>query len=88
MSPLVALLLTQNIWFSVVGFILGLPCGILLIRAMADSSGETFDFPVNLTASTALFSFVVTFELSVFVSLLFSKKIRRLNMVESLKTME
>ena len=82
------LLLTQNIWFSVIGFILGVPCGLWLIRAMTDSSGETFDFPVELTAGTAALSFAITFGLSVFVSLLFSKKIRRLNMVESLKTME
>jgi len=82
------LLLTQNIWFSIIGFILGVPCGLLLIRAITDSSGETFDFPVELNAGTAIPSFVITFGLSVFVSLLFSKKIRRLNMVESLKTIE
>ena len=82
------LLLTQNIWFSVIGYIIGLPCGLWLIRAITDSSGETFDFPVELTFSTAILSFAVTFGLSVFVSLLFSKKIQRLNMVEALKTME
>ena len=82
------LLLTQNIWFSVIGFLLGLPCGMFLIKAMTDASGDTFDFPLELTASTAVLSFVITFGFSVFVSLLFSKKIRRLNMVEALKTME
>ena len=82
------LLLTQNIWFSVIGFLLGLPCGMFLIKAMTDASGDTFDFPLELTASTTVLSFVITFGFSVFVSLLFSKKIRRLNMVEALKTME
>ena len=82
------LLLTQNIWFSFIGFILGLPCGIWLIRVMTESSGETFDFPVKLTVNTTALSFAITFGLSIFVSLLFSKKIKRLNMVESLKTME
>ena len=82
------LLLTQNMWFSVVGFALGLPCGLWLIKVMTESSGETFDFPVELTIPTLLFSFVITFGLSIFVSLLFSRKIKRLNMVESLKAME
>ena len=82
------LLLTQNIWFSVIGFLSGLPCGIWLIKVMTDSSGETFDFPIQLTVTTALFACVITFGLSIFVSLLFSKKIKRLDMVESLKTME
>jgi len=82
------LLLTQNIWFSVVGFMLGLPCGLWLVHAITGSSGEAFDFPVELTAGTAALSFVITFGLSVFVSTLFSRKIRQLDMVESLKTME
>jgi len=82
------LLLTQNIWFSVIGFILGLPCGLWLIDVITSSSGETFDFPVELTSTTLLFSFFITFGLSIFVDLLFSKKIKRLNMVESLKARE
>ena len=81
-------LLMQNIWFSATGFILGLPCGIWLIQAMVDASGDSFDFPVELTAQTTGIAFVITFGLSIFVSLLFSKKIKRLNMVESLKAME
>jgi len=82
------LLLTQNIWFSFIGFLLGIPCGLWLIKVITDSSGETFDFPVELTVGTVLLSFLITFGLSVFVSLLFSRKIKRLNMVESLKTIE
>ena len=82
------LLLTQNIWFSAVGFLLGLPCGIWLIKAITDSSGDTFDFPVELTVGTAIVSFAITFGLSVFAGLLFSKKIKRIDMVEALKSVE
>jgi len=82
------LLLTQNIWFSIIGFVIGLPCGLMLIQVMTDASGDTFDFPVQLTFNTLICSFAITFGLSVFVSLLFSKKIKRLNMVESLKAIE
>ena len=83
-----SLLLTQNLWFSVVGFVLGLPCGLWLVKAMTDASGDTFDFPVRLSLPTLAASFVITFGLSIFVSLLFSRKIKRLNMVEALKTTE
>ena len=82
------LLLMQNIWFSVIGFILGLPCGILLIKAMVDSSGDSFDFPVMLTMGTTTKAFLRTFGLSIIVSLVFSKRIKKLNMVESLKAIE
>ena len=82
------LLLTQNIWFSIIGFVIGLPCGMWLIQIMVDASGDSFDFPVELTAGTTALVFAITFGLSIFVSLLFSKKIKRLNMVEALKAME
>lgn len=82
------LLLTQNIWFSAIGYILGLPGGISLIQVIVSSSGESFDFPVRLHWDTAVIAFIITFGLSVFVNLLFSGKIKKLNMVESLKAME
>ena len=82
------LLLTQNLWFSAVGFVLGVPGGIWLMKTIMDASGDSFDFPVRLHLSTLVISLVITFGLSVLVNLLFSKKIRRLNMVESLKAIE
>lgn len=82
------LLLTQNIGFSAIGFLLGIPAGQYLIRIMVAFSGEAYDFPVQLHAMTAWLSFVFTFGLSVFVNRLFSGKIRRLNMVEALKAVE
>ena len=82
------LLLTQNMWFSVLGFVLGLPCGMLLLYALTSSSGESFDFPLELTLGTTLISALITFGLSIFVSLLFSKKIKKIDMVTSLKAIE
>jgi putative ABC transport system permease protein len=82
------LLLTQNLWFSVIGFALGVPGGLKLVEVIVSFSGDAFDLPVLLTLSTLLISFVFTFALSVIVNLLFSRRIRRLNMVESLKAIE
>ncbi|MFP3154868.1 ABC transporter permease [Lachnospiraceae bacterium ZAX-1] len=82
------LLLTQNLWFSAIGFLLGIPGGIWLTKLIVAFSGDSFDFPVSLHLSVLLISFVFTFGLSILVNRMFSKKIRRLNMVESLKAME
>lgn len=82
------LLLTQNIWFSSIGFALGPPAGMWLVKQICDSSGESFDFPVNLHLTNLLLSFCITFGLSIFVNRLFSRKIKRLNMVEALKSIE
>lgn len=82
------LLLTQNIWFSIIGFAVGVPGGLVLVEVMVSSSGESFDFPVGLDLFNFLLSFAITFGLSILVNLLFSKKIKRLNMVEVLKGVE
>ncbi|MDR1131501.1 MAG: ABC transporter permease [Oscillospiraceae bacterium] len=79
------LLLTQNLWFSTVGFVLGVPGGLWLTHIITSFSGDEFDFPISLHPAALLISFAFTFGLSVLVNLLFSRKIRRLNMVEALK---
>ncbi|MDR2657617.1 MAG: ABC transporter permease [Oscillospiraceae bacterium] len=82
------LLLTQNLWFSAAGFIIGVPGGLALTRMIVASSGDSFDFPVMLGVRTLLISLVFTFGLSILVNLMFFGKIRRIDMVESLKAME
>jgi putative ABC transport system permease protein len=82
------LLLTQNLWFSTVGFILGVPGGLWLTDVISSSSGESFAFPISLHLPTLLISFAFTLGLSVIVNRMFSRKVRRIDMVESLKAME
>jgi putative ABC transport system permease protein len=82
------LLLTQNLWFSAVGFILGLPGGLKLIDAIVAFSGDEFDFPVSLKLPTVLAAVAFTLGLSALVNLMFGGKLRRINMVESLKSAE
>jgi len=87
-SQLRGLLLTQNLWFSCIGFAAGIPGGLWLTEAIALASGDEFEFPVSLHLTTFLIAFFFTFGLSILVNLLFSRKIKRLNMVESLKAVE
>jgi putative ABC transport system permease protein len=82
------LLLTQNLWFSLIGFLLGIPAGLELILVIVSLSGDSFDFPVKLTTPTLAAAFLFTFGLSIAVNLMFSRKIRRLDMVASLKSAE
>ena len=82
------LLLTQNLWLSAVGFLLGIPAGQWLIGLIMSMSGDSFDMINELKATNLLLAFAVTFALSVFVNLLFSNRIRHLDMVASLKGVE
>ncbi len=79
------LFLTQNLVLSIFGFIFGVPVGYYVLRIMMDSSGDTFYYPINYSFTTICLTFVLVIGLSIFVNLLFSRKIRNIDMVKSLK---
>ena len=87
-SALRRLLLTQNLWFTAVGFILGLPVGYLILSIMWESSGDSFYILPSISLSNFILTAVITFALSIIVNLMFSRKIKKLDMVESLKSGE
>ena len=87
-SALRKLLLTQNLWFTAVGFILGLPVGYFILKIMWESSGDSFYILPSISPTNFILSAVITFVLSILVNLMFSRKIKKLDMVESLKSGE
>ena len=82
------LLLTQNLWFTAIGFILGLPVGYFILKIMWESSGDSFYILPSISPANFILSAVITFALSIIVNLMFSRKIKKLDMVESLKSGE
>ena len=80
-----SLLLTQNLWFTAVGFILGLPVGYYILAIMWQSSGDSFYMLPSISLLNLILTALITFSLSIIVNLMFSRKIKGLNMVESLK---
>ena len=82
------LLLTQNLFFTAIGFILGIPLGFYLMTLMLNAAGESLYYIPSLTLGNILLSGFITFVVSIVVNLLFSSKIKNLNMVEALKDVE
>ena len=82
------LLLTQNLWFSTIGFLLAIPGAYILMGIMMGSTGDDYSFPINIYLWNFVVSFIITFGLSVLVNLAFSFKIKKVNMVESSKSNE
>lgn len=82
------LLLTQNLWFTAIGFIFGLPVGYYILAIMWESSGDSFYILPSISITNFLLTLVITFALSILVNLMFSRKIKKLDMVESLKSGE
>ena len=82
------LLLTQNLWFTAIGFLVGLPVGYYILKIMWESSGDSFYILPSISIGNFLISAAITFALSILVNLMFSRKIKKLDMVESLKSGE
>jgi putative ABC transport system permease protein len=83
-----ALLSSQNLLLSLVGLIGGVPLGWLVADMIFKTSGGVFDLPVILYPGVVALDAAVLVALSVLVSLLFIRKVGRLDMVASLKSPE
>lgn len=79
------MLLMQNTWLSMAGIIAGTPAGILLVQYMIDIMGDNFDMTATLSLSSFLLCSAGTLLVSIIVSLMFSGRIKKLDMVASLK---
>jgi putative ABC transport system permease protein len=82
------LLLTQNLIFTVIGFILGVPLGFYILSVMWQGSGDNLYTIPSLSITNLVLTAAITFALSIIVNLMFSGKIKNLDMVESLKGQE
>ncbi len=79
------MLLIQNTWLSILGIIAGTPAGIWMVQYMVDIMGESLDMIAILSVPSFLLCACGTLLVSLFVSMMFSGKIKRLDMVSSLK---
>ncbi|MBR1864754.1 MAG: ABC transporter permease [Ruminococcus sp.] len=82
------LISTQNLWLSVIGVICGIPLGRAPLQAMMDSNGDSIDWPCYIKPSTYLLSGCFVMLVAILVGFMFSKRIKRIDMVEVLKGME
>lgn len=79
----------QNNWLSIISIILGLPLGHALTSWLFKTClDETFDFGVNIHVSTYFIAIVSTYVVSYLVSKILAKKIKKIDMVTSLKATE
>jgi len=82
------LLLTQNLWFSVLGILAGIPLGYWLSDITITMLSSEFDLIAVHTGQTLGISAAVVLAISVFTNLLFTKKLRTLDMVAAFKSVD
>lgn len=82
------LLTIQNIWLSVIGIIVGTPLGNMSLNAMMNSNGENFDYSLSVPVIDYIISGILVLIVSMLVSFMFSSRIKKLDLVETLKGVE
>ena len=82
------LLISQNIWLTVVGAILGVPAGIVTLDVLIKALAGEYELKMMISPLTYIVSIALTFGVSLFVGMIVARKNRRIDMVEALKGVE
>ena len=80
------LLITQNLWLTVIGVLLGLPAGLGTLYWMLTALAGEYEMKLMLGPLTYSVSILLTFGVSLLVGWMVARKNKKINMVEALKT--
>lgn len=79
------LLISQNLWITVLGIILGFPTGVFTTSILAKALAKEYEMKIIFGWMTFVIPILLIFGLSLFVSYMVSRKNKDINMVEALK---
>lgn len=82
------ILISQNIWLTLLGVIIGLPCGVLVLKFLLVSLASEYELKLSLGILTYSVSILLTFGVSFVVGLFVARKNKKIDMVEALKGAE
>lgn len=79
------LLISQNLWITTIGVLLGIPFGTLTLKYLVEKLASEYEMKVVVNTLTYIITGILTILLSFVVSLITFRKNKKINMVESLK---
>ncbi len=82
------LLTGQNLWISVIGIIIGIPAGAGALSYLMTALAPEYELKIVIGPVTYIVSVLLTFGVSMAVSLMVARKNRHIDMVEALKGTE
>lgn len=82
------LLISQNVWLTVVGVLVGLPAGVGVLQWLLDALAGEYELKLMLGPLTYVVSVLLTFGTSLLVGWMVSRKNKKIDMVEALKIAE
>ena len=87
-SKIGRLLISQNLWLTVLGILIGVPAGAGVLQYLLTALAAEYELKLVLGLSTWLVSIPLTFGVSLIVGLMVARKNRHIDMVAALKTAE
>lgn len=82
------ILIGQNIWLTFIGIVIGLPAGGGVLNILLTLLASEYELKLTLGALTYCVSIILTFGVSMIVSVFIAHKNKKINMVEALKIAE
>lgn len=82
------LLISQNIWLTVVGIIIGIPSGFGVLEFIIVKLATEYELSITISLASVIISSLITFVVSILVGLMVSKRNKKIDMVEALKGAE
>ncbi len=82
------LLISQNLWVTLVGAIIGIPLGAGTLTFLLKALASEYEMRAVISVWTVLATIAITFLVSLTVSVLVSRKNKKIDMVEALKGAE
>ncbi|MDY2743569.1 MAG: ABC transporter permease [Eubacteriales bacterium] len=82
------LLIDQNMWLSLTGVVIGIPLGILTLDYLLKKLAGEYEMSLTVSAVAYIISVMLTFGMSLPVSLMVARKNKKIDMVEALKGAE
>ncbi|MEE3418771.1 MAG: FtsX-like permease family protein [Methanosphaera sp.] len=87
-TSLTKILETQSLSFIIIGFILGVPIGNWILSLLIPAFGNNFYLLPKISLGILAITFAIIISTSIITNLFFSRKIKKLNIADSLKDLE
>ena len=82
------LLISQNIWLTICGIVIGIPLGVFTLWYMIKALAGEYEMKLVIYPASYIITIAITFAVSFVVGFFISKKNKKINMVEALKNAE